>query len=85
MKMRYRKLSPKIINYRNCKKLFNRDFLNSVKEVFSNKNPNEQNGRIDFFLSTCAKVLNKHAPCKWKSTYEATRDLLWTNIYRKRL
>ena len=75
-KMHYRKLSSKIINYRNYKKFSNRDFLNSIKEVFSNKNSNEQNGRIDFFLSTCAKVLNKQAPCKRKSAYEATRDLL---------
>ena len=76
MKMHYRKLSPKIIHHRDYKKFSNRNFLNSVKEVFSNKNPNEENGGIDFFLSTCAKVLNKHAPCKRKSTYEAIRDLL---------
>ena len=76
LKMHHRKLSPKIINYRDYKKISNRNFLNSVKEVFSNKNPNEENGGIDFFLHTCAKVLNKHAPCKRKSAYEAIRDLL---------
>ena len=74
--MHYRNLSPKIINYRDYKKFSNRNFLNSVKEVFSNKNPNEDNGRIDFFLNTCAEVLNKHAPCKRKRTHEAIRNLL---------
>ena len=43
MKMHYRKLPPKIINYRDYKKFSNGNFLNSVKEVFSNKNPNEKN------------------------------------------
>ena len=85
MKMHYRKLSPKIIHHRDYKKFSNRNLLNSVKEVFSNKNPKEETGGIDFFLSTCAKVLNRHAPCKRKSTYEAIRDLLWTNIFGKRL
>ena len=66
MKMHYRKLSPRIINYRDYKKFSNRNFLNFVKEVFSNKNPNKENSGIDFFLSTCAKVLNKHALCKEK-------------------
>ena len=75
MKMHYRKLSPKIINCRDHKKFSNGNFLKSVKEVFSNKNPNEENGGIDFFLSTCSKGLNKNAPCK-KSSYEAIRDLL---------
>ena len=85
MKMHYKKLSQKIIHYRDHKKFSNRNFVNSVKKVSSNKNPNEENGRIDFFLSKCAKVVNKHAPCKRKSTNEAIRDLLRTNISRKRL
>ena len=41
IKMYYRKLLPKIINYRDYKKFSNGNFLNSVAEVFSNKNPNE--------------------------------------------
>ena len=41
MKMNYRKLPPKIITYIDYKKFSNGNFLNSVKEVFSNKNPNE--------------------------------------------
>ena len=43
-------------------KFSNGNFLISVKYVFSNKNSNEENGGIDFFLSTCLKVINKH----WK-------------------
>ena len=76
VKMHYRKLSRKIINHRDYKKFSCSNFVNSIKEVFSNKNPNEENGGIDLFLSTCAKVLNKHAPCERKSTYNAIRDLL---------
>ena len=41
IKMYYRKLLPKIINYRDYKKFSNGNFLNSVTEVFSNKNQNE--------------------------------------------
>ena len=65
--MNYGKLPPKIIKYRDYKKFSNGDFLNSVKEVFSNKSPNEKSCGIDFcLLSTCLKVLNKHVPCKKK-------------------
>ena len=63
MKMHYRKLPPKIINYRDNKKLSNEIFS---KKFFSNKNPNEENVGIDLFLITCSKVLNKHASCKKK-------------------
>ena len=40
-----------MINYRDYKKFSNGNFLNSVKEVFSNKNPNKKNGGTDFFLT----------------------------------
>ena len=75
MKMHYRKLPPKIINSREYKKFSNGNFLISVKEVSASKNQSEENGELDFFLSTSPKILNKHAPCK-KSTYEIIRDLL---------
>lgn len=39
---------PKIINYRDNKKFSNGNSLNSVKDVFSNKNPNEENGEYMF-------------------------------------
>ena len=58
IKMHYRKLPPKIINYRNYKKFSNGNFLHSFKEVFSNKNPNEENNGIHFFLG-CTKVLEE--------------------------
>ena len=66
MKTYYRKLPTKIINHKDYKKFSNENFLNSVKEVFSNNNPNEENDGIDFFLSTCSKVLNENAPCRKK-------------------
>ena len=65
MKMHCRKLPPKIIN-KDSKKFSNENFLNSVKDVFSSKNSNEENGGVDFFLRTCSKVRNKHGPCKKK-------------------
>ena len=49
MKMYYRKLPTKVGNYRKYKKFCNGSFLNYLKDVFSNRNPNEENGRIDFF------------------------------------
>ena len=73
MKMHYRRLPPKIITYKKYKKFSNASFLNSLKYVFSNTNPNEENGGIDFFLSTCPKVLKKHVPWK-KYTYQAIRE-----------
>ena len=62
VKMHYRKLPPKIINYMDHKKFTNGNFLSSVKNVFSNKNSNEENGGIDFFHSICSEVRDKHAP-----------------------
>ena len=80
MKMHYRKRPPKIINCRDYKKFPDGNFLNSVKEVFSNKNPNEENGGIDFFLSTCSKVLNKHALCKKKYMRDYQRPFMNKHI-----
>ena len=60
MKMRCRKLPLKIINCRDYKKFSN------GKNVFSDKKPTEENGGIDFFLSKCSNVPNKHPPCKKK-------------------
>ena len=81
MKMHYGKLPTKVSNHRNYKKFCNRSFLNYLKDVFSNRNPNEEYGRIDFF-STCSKVLKKHAPCK-KCTYKAIGQLLSRNISKE--
>ena len=74
-KMHHRKLPPRIINYKNYKKLSDGSFLNCLKDVSSNRNPNKENGGIDFFISTCSKVLKKHAPCK-ECTYKAIREFL---------
>ena len=83
MKMDYRKLPPNIINYRDYKKFSIGNFLNSVKEVFLNKNPNGENGGINFFLSTCSKVLNKHAPCKKKCIRGIQRPFMNKHISKE--
>ena len=83
-KMHYRKLSTKAINYRKYKKLSNGIFLNSLRDVLSNRNPNEENGSIDIFLSTYSKVLKKHAHCK-KCTCKAIRQFFYEETSRKRL
>ena len=82
-KMHYKKLPPKIINYRDYKKFSNGNFLNSVKKVFSNKTPNEENGGIDFFLSTCSNVLNKHAYSKKKSIRGNQRPFMNKHISKE--
>ena len=83
MKMHYRKRQPKIINCRDYKKFPDGNFLNSVKEVFSNKNPNEENGGIDFFLSTCSKVLDEHATFKKKYIRGNQRPFMNNHILKE--
>ena len=72
MKTHYRKLPTKLLNQKKYKKFSNGSSSNSLNDVFLNRNPNEENGEIEFFLSTCSKVLKKHAPIK-KCTYKAIR------------
>ena len=63
LKMHFRKLPHKIINYRDFKKFDNERFMNSLhytlseEQVDYNKNPGK-------FFETCQVVLNKHAPRK---------------------
>ena len=65
LKMHFRKLPPKVINYRNFKKIDNERFMNSLHYTLSeeqfdySKNP-------DKFFETCQTVLIKHAPRKKK-------------------
>ena len=61
----------------------NGNFLISVKYVFSNKNSNEENGGIDFFLSTCLKVINKHSPCKEKYMQGNQRPFMNNHVSKK--
>ena len=82
MKMHCRKLPTKVIHYRKYQKFSDGSVLNSLKDVFSNRNPNEENGRIDFFLSTCSKVLKKYAPSK-KCTYKAIGQFLRRNVSKE--
>ena len=65
LKMHFRKLPPKVINYRDFKKFDNERFMNSLQYTLDeeridySKNP-------DKFLEICHTVLNTHAPKKKK-------------------
>ena len=75
MKMHYRKLPPKIINYRDYKKLPNGNFLKSVKEVFQTKIQMEKIAEhISLLVHACKFSINRHLAKN--STYKASRDLL---------
>ena len=72
LKTHYRKLPTKLLKQKKYKRFSNRSSSNSLNDVFLNRNPNEENGEIEFFLSTCSKFLKKHAPIK-KCAYKAIR------------
>ena len=61
LKMHFRKLPPKIINYKDFKTFDNKRFMNSLRHTFSeervdyNKNPNN-------FYEIYVSVLNNDAP-----------------------
>ena len=65
LKMYFRKLPPKVINYRDLKKFYNERFIDSLHYTLSedkidySKNP-------DKFSEISQNVLNKHAPRKKK-------------------
>ena len=67
LKMHFRKLPPKVINYRDFKKFDNDRFMNSLQYTLNKK-------RIDYsknpgkFFEICHTVLNTHAPKKKKYT-----------------
>ena len=72
LKTHYRKLPTKLLKQKIYKRFSNGSSSNSLNDVFLNRNPNEENGEIEFFLSTCSKVLKKNAPIK-KCAYKAIR------------
>ena len=61
LKIRFRKLPPKVISYRDFKNFENERFMNCLQSAHVNhvKNP-------DLFFNICHEVLNKHAPRKKK-------------------
>ena len=64
MKASFRKLKPKIINYRNYKRFCNKSYWNELVTEFSKLFFKESS--LERFLEFCNKVLDKHAPGKSK-------------------
>ena len=68
LKMHFRKLPPRVINYKDFKKIDNERFMNSLQYTLNeeridcSKNP-------DKFVEVCLTVLNTHAPKK-KNTWQ---------------
>ena len=82
MKMHYGKLPTKVSNYRNYKKFCNRSFLNYLKDVFSNRIPNEEYGR-KIFLAHAQKFSRNTRPAKNVHTKQS--DSFYPETSPKRL
>ena len=65
LKMHFRKLPPKVINYRGFKKFDNESFMNALHYTLSEEQFDYSKNH-DKFFETCQTVLNKHAPRKKK-------------------
>ena len=65
LKMHFRKLPPKVINYRDFKKFENERFMNSLPHTL-NEERIDYSKNPDIFLKICHTVLNTHAPKKKK-------------------
>ena len=63
-------------------KIVTRKFLIFCCSSFLKKIPSKENGGIKFFLNTCPKILNIMRLTR-KGTYQAIRNLLWTNTSQK--
>ena len=64
MKASFRKLKPKVTNYRNYKRFCNENYPNELVTQFSKQNFEENS--LQKFLKVCNKVLDKHALRKLK-------------------
>ena len=62
LKMRFRKLLPKVVSYRDFEK---ERFMKSLQSTLSNQNGDYVKNH-DLFFNICHEVLNKHAPRKKK-------------------
>ena len=65
LKMHFRKLPLKVINYRNFKKFDNERFMNSLQYTL-NEERIDYSKNPDKFFEICHTVLNTHAPKKKK-------------------
>ena len=67
LKMRFRKLPPRIISYRDFSNYHNANFINSLTEIlFEGENTESFVKDPDCFYKVCTEVLNQHAPRKKK-------------------
>ena len=65
LKMHFRKLSPKVISYRDFKNFENERFITSFQSTLESQNI-DYIKNLDLFFEICQKVLNHHAPRKKK-------------------
>ena len=66
-KMRFRKIPPRIISYRDFSNYPNANFINSLTEIlFEGENTESFVKDPDCFYKVCTEVLNQHAPRKMK-------------------
>ena len=67
LKMRFQKLPPRVMSYRDFSNYDNANFINSLNEVlYENENTDSFLKNPDYFYKVCREVLNKHAPLKKK-------------------
>ena len=62
----YKKLQPKIINYRSYKCFCNDEFRASLHDILPLQSDNNCEKHFDNFISSCNNVLDQHAPKKKK-------------------
>ena len=65
LKMHFRKLPPKVINYRDFKNFDNERFMNSLQYTLAEEHI-DYSRNPDKFFEICQNVLNNHAPRKKK-------------------
>ena len=67
LKMRFQKIPPRIISYRDFSNYHNANFINSLTEIlFEGENTESFVKYSDCFYKVCTEVLNQHAPRKKK-------------------
>ena len=81
LKMHFRKLSLKIINYREFEELDNERFMNSLQYTLREENV-DYSKNLDKFYKICQSVLNNHAPRKKKYIHENNKPFM-TNTYSR--
>ena len=84
MKIRYRKLKPKIINYRKYKTFSNDIFRDSLLEQLSEVRINNDDDGFNKFLRNCWNTLDRFASRK-KSALEVIMHRLWIKLLVRRL